>query len=257
MSRSNRQIYHSYDRGNFNFGDEIKKCNLYKYIDYKSLKEIIKNFNLLLSDPTTTNDPFEMLLTGYDEQSPILSKYRILCLSRNGSSPTMWAHYSGQHRGACLEFEFDGRPFYFSSKNKKINIQGICIEKICSENKNHSVPYHGLAYDIIYSENRVKVDRFTHNNVMNMALTLFTTKSTEWSYEQESRFIFLPKPGNKEAIGDSSDHLMPFLKRIILGTKTTNAQQKEIKSLLEQYDRPKISITRASIHRDKYKINID
>ncbi len=92
---------------------------------------------------------------------------------------------------------------------------------------------------------------------MNMALTLFTTKSTEWSYEQESRFIFLPKPGNKEAIGDSSDHLMPFLKRIILGTKTTNAQQKEIKSLLEQYDRPKISITRASIHRDKYKINID
>ncbi len=257
MSRAQRYSYNSYDDDNFYYEETTDNFYLYKYVKYEDIKKIINNFNLKLSTPTDTNDPFEFLLKGETTQSSILSKYRILCLSRTGKSPTMWAHYSADHKGGCLEFEFKGCSFSYCAKNRSIKFPGIRIEELYEKSKTKNDLYYAHAFNINYSNERVKIERFTRRNVINRALTLLTTKSSEWDYEKESRFIFLPQLGNEEAIGDFSDHLMPFLKRIILGVKTTNTQREEIEFLLEQYDRPKIPITKASIHRDKYEINID
>ena len=116
MSRAKRQLHHSYDDGELEIIKIKKNYKLYKYVKFDTLIKIIENFNLKLLNPTEANDPFEFLLKGTNKHAAIIKNYRILCLSLTGISPTMLAHYSDDHKGACLEFEFEGQEFFLWNK---------------------------------------------------------------------------------------------------------------------------------------------
>lgn len=188
---------------------------LYKYMPFVSAKRILTEGCIRFTPPTAFNDPFELnpsfdlfskqdienlpddpanpgqkllspeaiqemlwtlspgisrLIGQHKDQSgsfslrnnaiaqfTLDSEFGILCLTEEPTNLLMWAHYGDQHRGIVLQFDAD-HP-YFSS------------EKIFSGKVGYT--------------NRRPIHSYTSIKEPNV----FFTKSAEWSYENEWRFI--------------------------------------------------------------------
>ncbi len=151
---------------------------------------------LILSDPARFNDPFDSKLrfrhklTGTEAQAEfkrqggfwggfvpnadfakgwvekqrerISSEYRMFCFSERWDSLLMWAHYAKGHQGICLKLvvDLDKLP------------KGDLLEKI-----RYTTHYPGID-----GEDVVKGDE-------KALRTLLLTKSTDWMYEEEWRYI--------------------------------------------------------------------
>lgn len=121
---------------------------------------------------------------------------RIICFSENNYSNLMWSHYAEKHTGICLEYKFEKNTddlckYMFPVKytQKPINTAKL---KICDYKK----------YD-----NQVELD-----NILSVI-----TKSDDWSYEKEWRFIL-----GEVKFGECYDGMkIEFLKpnKILLGSK--------------------------------------
>lgn len=152
----------------------------------------------------TLNDPFE--LVPYDISDPqfraaqksaiddVAKIAGLICLSETRRSAAMWAHYTNNHTGVCLEFEvtFD-HVFKVEYKCKKM-FKGITLE----------------TYD-------------SYMNINNIQETL-RIKAKDWKYEQEHRML-IPLD-NPLIIKENDLYFMPFqqkkdntfkLKRIWVG----------------------------------------
>ena len=129
-----------------------------KYIGLSNIRfvyEILVKNRLYFSNPAQFNDPFEMIPAILprkifksvspvrkkklsedvlsqiyqdsmrkfrDEQSKVLTKFGVSCLSQSFDDIVMWSHYADQHKGICILFDtklkfFDGlRPVTYVPK---------------------------------------------------------------------------------------------------------------------------------------------
>lgn len=92
----------------------------------------------------------------------------VLCVSRNGNQPLMWAHYADEHRGAVIEF----------------NEGASCFNRRRTEEDDF-----GYFRPVTYTSNRPKV-RLTEENGDHLFQVLALTKAVEWEYEEESRLLW-------------------------------------------------------------------
>ena len=137
------------------------------------------------------------------------------CFSETEKSVPMWAHYSNNHTGICLELEY-------------------CEPDLVLPNEPIPLP-------VAYSSTRPRIDfldigKFTGRFSKASAATvekkdimdaLFLTKSVDWSYEKEWRSIVQDKP-------EPSYVYIRFLKvtRILLGLRASHQSAAQVKEVV-------------------------
>lgn len=165
-------------------------------------KEILKEKRLKLSVVGELNDPFELLGASIGgKQARRVAQYvhgrlnntfGLLCMSSTWQSPVMWAHYGDKHKGVCLGFEV---PEWGA---KEVSYSPARLETVLGK--------------------KPALSDITHE----VLEALFTTKSAEWSYEQERRLIIRFTDAHS---GGNGMYFWPFdgklltLREVILGCR--------------------------------------
>lgn len=180
---------------------------LYYYTGGEFLRNILQDRRVKLSRYGRfgkLNDPFEQ--AAYDISNKDLRKVHkrvvdefaqkqgLICLSKTRNSPAMWAHYTDNHEGACLEIE-------------------VTFDHILKVQYQTKKLFSGLS--LANFSNHVTIDNIRE---------VFGTKSKDWSYEKEYR-MHVPLD-NDVVVKDGKGHFMPFqeiedntfmLKRVFVG----------------------------------------
>jgi hypothetical protein len=222
---------------------EIKDSYIFKYCSY-SVGELIASCQILkFSNPKYFNDPFDSdidsLIFDYtnsstevkkdleiikkkvsenlgrdvsniidqfshekieslykESQLDKISKSSVCCFSRNYENTTMWSHYADDHKGVCLIFDLlHDNPF--------IDYKSVRFTQGCVKYENCG------SFNYLQSK----------EDGMNR---LFLTKSKDWEYEAEYRFIILDEYGFFKFHPD-------FLKGVIFGLRVSEPDIKHFK----------------------------
>lgn len=171
---------------------------------------------------------------GKDERTEMVSRFSsglkrgvyITCFSESKDSILMWSHYADCHRGFCIEYDFSSLDFHDTTTR--------------------------LLYPIIYADSLFDATEYLrpvfeggeHNNLMVTYAAI--TKSTEWDYEKEWRYV-LP-------LGHSNDPQLlsvPKPKAIYLGAKVSNEDKENIIKLANVRD---IKVYRMAMKTSEFKL---
>ncbi|MEQ1948265.1 MAG: DUF2971 domain-containing protein [Bryobacteraceae bacterium] len=153
---------------------------------------------LKISTFNDLNDPFE--LWGVSQPNPQLrrafqgfkndmaTRYGLVCFCRSWRNPLLWGHYADKHKGICLGFDIDDR----------------------------------LVQPVKYVAKRPRLKTID----LNLALRLWTTKFSGWSYEQEIRWVLNleTRDGTGLYFYNFGDQLR--LVKVILGPLCTTTTEK-------------------------------
>ncbi|HDX8356400.1 TPA: DUF2971 domain-containing protein [Aeromonas hydrophila] len=181
---------------------------LYKYFgnriieDIDNFEDFILNPTLKLTPPQNLNDPFESFVAkdiqrhlkkNLNKKGSRLSRslseitYEgnfergikfsgIVSLTETSRNKLMWAHYATEHKGFVIGFDTSyieaSLIKYISNFNKR---QLLTTKPI-------KVNYNSIRFDLINEAPTVDVNR-------DMLKLMLTTKSDDWIYEKEHRFI--------------------------------------------------------------------
>lgn len=132
----------------------------------------------------------------------LAKKIGMCCLSRVPDSILMWAHYSAQHAGYCIEFE-----------------------------ATDETPLFGAAQPVTYSDSHPVVDFYNTPNAKQVEL-IFLTKYLGWAYEQEWRVI------DHDSGPCLRDYPPELMKAIIFGLRMPPAQRREIRDWVGRRKHP-------------------
>lgn len=125
---------------------------------------------LILSDPSRFNDPFDLQLDVSldkdDSNQPIPDcvgmLYRMICLSEKWDSLLMWGHYACRHKGICLQLHVDPSALPYAED---------ILEPV-----RYSTHYQNFTTDL-------------NKGDLTALRTYLLTKSVDWLYEKEWRYI--------------------------------------------------------------------
>lgn len=152
----------------------------------------------------------------------INDEYRVYCVTPCDQNMLMWSHYSGDHKGICLQFNARSEPFV-----------GAC--------------------QIAYRERLpLSTSPEDEDDAMTKALL---TKSDIWNYEREFRVVAknprYPSPGVPTAIDGFVMMSENALERIIIGCACSDDEVEAIVEMVRQH-RPRVSVRRARRRTDVY-----
>ena len=123
------------------------------------------NGNIHFSSWKNVNDPMEGYFTYFPQKDTIQNliseknRYKICCFSKHYSNYLLWSHYAKDHKGVCLEYEFDTKNF----------------------------PYNLIKKDIIY---RKEIPNFNSKlPIKDQAVIFLSKKLIFWKYEEETRLL--------------------------------------------------------------------
>jgi hypothetical protein len=205
--------------------------------DPQSLERMLEMFRAN-AGPEVINDPVRPLFEARIRQDPRelrkfvesfskglsqeLCKRRVYCLTLLSDSILMWSHYTGNHKGLCLEFNVDNPLF---SRARPVR------------------------YSHTYPE-------WTPHGMEENVSALILTKAVDWAYEREFRIVGTPNAalkGTPNSLDGNYLHLPPgALSAIIIGCE---APKDEI-TLLVREVAPGLPIKHAQRIPDKYKLEI-
>ena len=100
--------------------------NLDKFIDYSEFidENITEDESVFISEfiKQPIKEPFKKVLS--DLEDKIKNKTSIICLTEDYCINPMWAHYADNHKGVCIEYDFEnisllkyGKENYIKHKN--------------------------------------------------------------------------------------------------------------------------------------------
>jgi hypothetical protein len=161
---------------------------LYKYQPYNTQTlDNLKNRIIWFSTPEQFNDPFDCgipfeLPEGTWPEGLIAKRnsFRIACFSECVDNLQMWSHYADGHRGFCLEFSGNNRPFSVAVPVKYYDENPI-------PNLEPKIPWEQMSKERKL-RNQAKMQRRAR-------FVCITTKSSGWSYEKEWRLAWGSKNG--------------------------------------------------------------
>lgn len=145
---------------------------LYHFLPEKWALKALESQTIKLSRYDDLNDPFELLAMSLSDKvsrsvlqeskKKINERLRILCLSKSWKSPLLWGHYADKHRGIALEIE----------------VPSSSAHRITYERDRKSIDTDAL---LSRKDDSAKQEMFK----------LYTTKYSQWSYEEEYRVQFI------------------------------------------------------------------
>jgi hypothetical protein len=178
----------------------------------------------------------EVLDAGFEEKkrrrlTQIMDQgFGILCLTETRSSPLMWAHYANSHRGICVGFDRDG------------------LEEV-GTHIHDSRGFGSHIYKVQYCHELPVFDTADPPPQGEMVRRAVRTKSSDWSYEREYRFVVGLKD-NTRTWRYSNDALA----EVILGCRIDPTDEQRIREILQKKDlRP--ALFRAVIRRGQYALD--
>jgi hypothetical protein len=165
---------------------------LYKYMSGSRAARFFAQPLLRITNPNGLNDPFEFAITKKlaQEIEDVLSRnegrdagfvsytnqflsYGILSLSRTYDNLLMWSHYADEHRGAVLEFNVaESNPYELFGFDEEIQCTDLVALGAVDYRK--SRPYDGPV---------------TAESMESIRRHYVFSKSDEWIYEKEFRFV--------------------------------------------------------------------
>lgn len=167
----------------------------------------------------------------------------------------MWAHYSDNHKGFCVEYDISSlKPENILKKHDIENGR----ESISPEDNIDLLIFAGL-FPIIYDSYRVNIPRtklekvtldkddnlINKNGIDEILYKTFLTKSTKWSYENEWRIII---DGSLSSYFDNKIPF-PFIKHIYLGCRM---EPKIIDDLIEIADELNVEVSLMELNEKKF-----
>ena len=158
----------------------------------------------------------------------------IACFSEKWHSLLMWSHYCRGHRGICIEFQ----PL---SGTKGGSAIGPVKMKYQSER-----PVISAVEALEYLASTMLGDRapdfFDPRSSMETLEKSMLTKSSEWSYEQEWRYLAVDEPGGYKKLHNLR------ASAILVGANICKARKSEI---LDRY-RGRVNIFETYLKEDQY-----
>jgi len=153
---------------------------------------------------------------------------RVCCFAKSPRNMMMWAHYAKNHSGAALQFRTSG-----------------LLDQRSGEFKGH---------DVVYTPSSVTVEEyvhalergFEHNDPLEMASLMYTTKTSDWETENEVRFfssIETPYVSFEE----------PTLSGVILGDRCSEWLVRRILDSLGRWEKAP-RVFRASIEKSSHRL---
>lgn len=188
--------------------------------------EVQRRASIYRENPAFFKSTIDDFSVGFSEA--LAQRYRVYCLSTHPDSELMWAHYSTQHTGICLEF--------------------TARSTLCSSAYKVSYLRHYPAFD--FAETRGPA-----------TLMVMLTKSKAWKYESEYRLIADEKrfadPASDVLI--ANDHFVALpdetLKAIILGCLAPLSTLDKLRALIKKAPYP-IELKRVVKMRNQYKLQV-
>lgn len=178
-----------------------------------------------IDEQLRTNSTFlksAMKLFSEHQAAYIPSRWGLYCLTSDPCSTLMWSHYSGHHRGICLEFAVSNSKF-------------------------------ALAYRVHYEKEYPRILLFDEKSSLN----ILVIKSDDWAYEDEFRLICprytdvknhpLQLNGSYLSIG------VKDLKSIILGCQISPEAERQIRDIVTGHA-PTVAVRNAMRSPDKYRL---
>lgn len=235
--------------------------NIYKYCTInENLFSSLREAYIWFSKPTTFNDPFDCKINGvppstqdleeledsykfakylnktpeimsemtYPELQNRFNSYGVSCFSKSNDNILMWSHYSEKHSGVCLEFNKDEMEMKIVSGGQTTSLEPI---------------------DVNYSEEYPMFDFFKamrHNDSSEIEKAL-TTKSKDWEYESELRYISLKN-------GEQPFNIMA-LKKIYFGVKAPSGKIKDVVTLIKSLGYEHIEFYKMTLDSTTYSLN--
>lgn len=148
-----------------------------------------------------------------------LDNFKILSLAENCRSPQMWAHYTDNYQGICIEFDTEEE------------FRDILPVEYIPESAEH--PHY-------YEPDHMPSDIDT------IVVQSYLQKCLEWNYEREWRVI------RNSSEGDFYDFSRTSIKSILLGIKISEENKNIIVSLADKYSIP---VKKMFISNRNYKIH--
>lgn len=169
----------------------------------------------------------------------------------------MWAHYSDNHKGFCVEYDISS----LEPENILKTYDSKKGYKSYSPEKNINLLILAGLFPIIYSSYRVNVPRtklekltiYKDGNLINkmgideILYKAFITKSTKWSYEKEWRIIL----DGRICSYFNNKIPFPFIKHIYLGSRM---KPEIIDDLIEIADELNVEITLMELNEKKFTL---
>ncbi len=137
----------------------------------------------------------------------------VVCFSKELNNMLMWSHYTNNHTGLCLTYEI---PNEFILNNAPPLLGWSEVKYRNDEIKNFF-----LTLNLNNSDDDYK------NFIEPLVLTILTTKSEDWGYEQEFRIV-KSQPGKFDVDRN-------WLKQICFGLATTDEHCELIKKLISNH----------------------
>jgi hypothetical protein len=214
----------------FMFNDPFD-CNL--TIDANNTPEQIKHYYQIANwKKSAENDPEiqQLIATNFTDQvafkrkinsisKQVISKLGLSCFTQTKDNLLMWAHYTKDHKGMCLEFDYLLDPVFFK-------------------------PLKKVVYDKCYPVYNYYNDK---NNVVGQ---LMLHKSHHWAYEQEIRII--KKEQGVHPFNPIS------MRKIYFGVKTPAKQIETLKKLVRNSNKYKhVQLFNARLDETNYQLNFE
>ena len=156
----------------------------------------------------------------------LLDNYGIFSSSEKWDQCLMWSHYSDSHKGFCIGFDFDEEFDHDMGGAHKVK---------------YSKYYPELTPEIFNSDSDGSNEKLFE--------TTLATKSNDWSYEKEVRYIKLAREGGNGAYKFCETKV----KEVIIGANATPSAKNEIIDIITKH-MPWVNIYQAMISTSKYEI---
>lgn len=241
--------------------DSFRPTKLYRYMRFDSYrKQNVFEGQFFLAPAENINDPFDCLayidhnkytdyiiqevrhlLPGIDEQLiisttqetieddldrgliKIRKEFRLGCLSETPLSTLMWAHYTDNHSGFCIEYDLSRiDPGY----------------------------RHGIL-PVIYSDERYDATKAFIKRDRNLLMNLYLFKSSCWKYEKEWRMVI---PQNIITDGEYYADFLSAISAIYLGIKSSEEHSEEIREICDLYKERQIPVYQMDIEHKSYQL---
>lgn len=164
----------------------------------------------------------------------------IYCFAGNNNSLLMWSHYADSHKGVCIEFEVELAEkdlIKVDYSDKKANFDIYTVASIILALEFIKKPFNGG-------------DREFNSKIMKP----FYTKSKEWSYEQEFRYIFSTKSPERVFIDKGHYYVKsPKIKSITFGCRV-DMNNPDYKKIIEICNKKGILVKYLEASEDSYSL---
>ncbi len=215
---------------------------------------ILEDLQVMFSNPNQFNDPFDCqrnIIAIYDEvvaihgadfkalMDPIMELYSrerskhssfVFCLTKEWRNQLMWAHYAKSHQGIALGFTFEADSNFRPTELERYDVQynnEIIKESLKELGKLKKELGHEPSESLFFPANN-------SSQYLEKLLGFFDeikkTKSEEWNYEKEFRYVLEREKSNDNRIprGFSPQDL----KYVILGNRCLPEFKNDVVRLL-------------------------